>query len=220
MRNILNNAGQVTSCIAYDIETRSDDRTDEYLDKYKHYDAPSNYKKQEAIDNYKEKAKAKDRGKAALYVPTQNVWVICTEHVGTGEQMQFEDKEEHKVLIKFFEYLEYYSDSVIFGFNTASFDVPCLYGAALRHSIPVPPQLRHPNLQSDILQDFYHTKLHLQDLAFCLGTSKLMDGGSVEQAWLSYIISNDTPARDKVVEYCTHDTHLCAEYVRRVYMGV
>ena len=220
MRNILDSAGKLASCIAYDIETRSDDRTDEYLDKYKQYEAPSNYKNQEVIDKYIKNAKDKDRAKAPLYIPTQNVWVICAEHVGTGERVSFESRDEREVVRHFFNYLHDYDDSVIFGFNTATFDVPCLYGAALRHGLSVPKQLRHPNLQSDILQDFYHAKVRLNDLAFCIGESKLMDGGSVEQAWLSYVMSNDLPARDKIVEYCTHDTYLCAEYVRRVYLGV
>ena len=48
--------------IAFDIETRAHERTDEYLDKFKDYTAPSNYKNKEVIDNYIAKAKAKDRG--------------------------------------------------------------------------------------------------------------------------------------------------------------
>ena len=135
----------------------------------------------------------------------------------SGERVQFEDKEEQHVIEQFFEYLDMYDNHTIFGFNSRSFDVPVLYGAALRNAVPVPAQLRDRNLQADILDDFYHTKIKLQDLAHCIGDSKTMDGSEVGQEWIRYTLEGDIAARDKVINYCHQDTHLCAEYVRRVY---
>ena len=217
MRNLIKSSGSIKSSIAFDIETRAHEDTDTYLDQYRTYEAPSNYRKQEAIDSYKEKARAKDRERAAIYVPTQRAWVICAEHVDTGEKVAFEHKNEKVVIEEFFEYLDSYPDHVIFGFNSRSFDVPCLYGAALRTCTPVPNQLRYPEYQSDVLDDFYHNKIRLQDLAHLMGMSKTMDGGEVGQSWLAYALENNRDERDRVVDYCHQDVHLCAEYVRRVY---
>lgn len=203
--------------IAFDIETRAHENTDEYLDKYKEYKAPSNYKNQDAIDGYISKAKAKDRDKAALYIPTQRIWVICLEHIDTNERIQFESKDERVVVEEFFEYLDSYPNHSLFGFNSRGFDFPVLYGAALRTSTLVPVQLKDRNLQLDILDDFYHTKIKLQDLAHVMQSSKTMEGSEVGQSWLSYALEGNTKARDEVIHYCVQDTHLCAEYVRRVY---
>jgi uncharacterized protein YprB with RNaseH-like and TPR domain len=126
--------------------------------------------------------------------------------------------DEKDVIENLYDYLYDYKDHVLFGFNTRSFDFPCLIGASLRHSIPLPQQLLLSHLQSDILDDFYHTKIKLNDIAFTMGMAKTMDGGDVAQAYLSYAYSNDEQARDHIVDYCYMDTHICAEYVRKLYV--
>lgn len=217
MRNLLQENGNVKQCIAFDIETVMSDNTDMYIDKFKTFKAPSNYKSKDAIENYIENAKGKERAKAALYIPTQRVWVICAEVVKTRDKVSFSDTDERKVIRHFFEFLESYEDHVLFGFNSRGFDFPALYAASCRNEIGVPPQLRSTSLMSDVLDDFYHVKVKLQDIAFLMGKEKTMSGADVGQAYLSYIIDGNVSALESVIEYCHCDVDICAEYVRRAY---
>lgn len=203
-------------CLAFDLEVVGNERTDKYIDTYKEFKAPANYKNKEAIDSYIANAKAKEKLRAALHPPTQQIWVACFEVIQTGYKKSFESKNEYDLVNDIFDYLESKHDHVLFGFNSRSYDVPCLFAAALRHNIAVPRQLRHQSYQSDILDDFYHNKIRLMDIAWMLGREKLMDGGDVGQAYIDYMMGNDN-AKNQVIKYCIDDTNICAEYVRRVY---
>lgn len=217
MRQLIKSNGDIHPCIAFDLEVVSSDRTDEYIDKYKEFRAPSNYKTDAAIKKYIEEAKYKERERAALHVPTQKIWVACVEDILTGKKESFYSMEEKEVVQGFFEYLDEFTDHVLVGFNSKSYDLSCLYGAAVRLDIKVPLQLRQPGLHADIIDDFYHTKIKLNDIAWLMGKEKLMTGADVGQEYMSYVISQNLDALRRVVEYCTDDTNLVAEYVRRVY---
>lgn len=217
MRNLLSDSGQLKRCIAFDIETVNSDTTDKYIDSFRTFEAPSNYKTEEAIANYIKKAKARERAKAALYIPTQVIWVITAEDVHTGKTYRFSEVDERQVIRKFFSFLDAYEDHVIFGFNSRGFDIPALYGAACRNELQVPKQLRHPNLMSDVLDDFYHVKVKLNDIAWLMGRSKLMSGADVGDKYIDYMINGNQSALDEILSYCAEDSHICAEYARRVY---
>lgn len=216
MRNIVNSDGELSDCIAFDIEVVPAENTDEYIDRYKEFKAPSNYKSDDAIEKYIANAKIKERSRAALHPPTQKIWVICAEIVKSGEKHVFESLDEASLLVAFYLFLASHSKHVLFGFNSRSYDVPALINASLRHNIQLPKILKNPGNQSDILDDFYHTKIKLNDLAFVLNRSKLMSGEDVGQKYMMYCMGDDS-ARDSIVEYCQDDVNLCAEYVRRVY---
>ena len=217
MRQLIQNNGDIYPCIAFDLEVVSSDNTDEYIDKYKEFRAPSNYKTDAAIKKYIEEAKYKERERAALHVPTQKVWIACVEDVLTGKKEHFYSLVEKEVIAGLFEYLKEFEDHVLVGFNSRGYDLPCLYGAALRHDINVPLQLRHSGLHADIIDDFYHCKVKLNDLAWLTGREKLMSGADVGQEYMSYVISHNVDALRRVIGYCEDDTNIVAEYIRRVY---
>lgn len=217
MRNLIQSNGDIHPCIAFDLEVVSHDKTDEYIDKYKEFKAPSNYKSDEAIRKYIEEAKYKERERAALHVPTQKIWVACVEDVLTGSRENFNSLDERDVIVGLFEYLNEFTDHVLVGFNSRGYDLPCLYGAALRLDITVPLQLRHPGLHADIIDDFYHCKVRLNDLAWLVGREKLMNGADVGQEYMSHVMNQDDDALHRVISYCSDDTNLVAEYIRRVY---
>jgi predicted PolB exonuclease-like 3'-5' exonuclease len=217
MRNIFTRDGEIRGAIAFDIETRADSRAMEYIDNYKSFEAPSNYKKQEAIDKYIENQKAKEFAKSALYVPTQRIWVICAEDIMTGKKFQYESKKESEVVNAFYSDLtSTHQGKIIYGFNSRKFDVPVLKAASFRGKISLPSQLYLDSFQSDVLDDFPN-KIRLQELAWCTGDSKLMSGGDVANLWLEYTLNNDLKARQDCIDYCQHDVDIIADYVRHLY---
>lgn len=217
MRHVYDKDGNPNKLLAFDIETVREKNAQLYVDQYKKFEAPSNYKSEEAIERYIHNAKEKEIARAALYIPTQQVWVISAHDLTTGEVFVYDSKIEAETIRKFFDDLESrFSDHVLVGFNSDKFDVPALIGASLRTGIEIPKQIKNSYLHTDILQDFPN-KIKLQDIAYLLGTSKLMEGGDVEQLWLRYTMEHDPKALDECIAYCIQDTDLVASYMTHVY---
>lgn len=217
MRNMTDENGTLRPCIAIDLETRKDERAEDYVKKYKKYQAPSNYKKPEAIKGWIDEARKKDVNKSALYVPTNRIWIACVHDLQDESTYEYASSSEHEVIGNLFHDLDTkWSKHVMFGFNTRSFDYPVMTAAALRCSIHLPIHFRTVGLLSDILDDFYHTKIKLQDIAHLIGTGKLMEGSEVAAEWEAHCIG-DTKAQQRVIDYCHQDVAICVDYVKRTY---
>jgi DNA polymerase elongation subunit (family B) len=217
MRNLIQSNGNIHPCIAFDLEVVGSDRTDEYIDNYKNFKAPSNYKSDTAIQKFIVESKYKERQRAALHIPTQKIWVACIEDVLMKKQEHFTSISEKQIITELFEYLNEFPDHILVGFNSKGYDIPCLFGAALRHNVKIPIQLRHTSLQADILDDFYHNKIKLNDIAFLLNRQKLMSGTDVGQEYMEYIMNGNESSLERIIEYCADDTNIVAEYIRHVY---
>lgn len=217
MRNMTSTDGTLNKCLALDLETRKDERSDDYVNKYKKFEAPGNYRNPAAIESYIAKAKEKEIAKSALYVPTNRIWVACVHDVQAECIHHYASSSEREVIGQLFDDLNSkWQEHVIFGFNTRSFDFPVLTAAALRCDVPLPIHFRKTGLLSDILDDFYHTKIRLQDIAHLIGTGKLMEGSEVAAEWEAHCLG-DKEAQERVIAYCHQDVAICVDYVKRTY---
>lgn len=217
MRHLYDRDGNLHPIIVFDCETVRHPNALKYVSEHKKIEAPGNYKNEEAINKYIANAKEKEIARAALYIPTQQIWVICAQDMVTQKSYEYEAKTEKEVITRFFNDCNtIFKDHVLVGFNSDKFDIPALIGASVRTGIEIPKHIKHSHLHSDILHDFPN-KLKLNDLAFIMGDTKTMDGGSVEQLWLRYTLEGDEEARQECIDYCHHDVDICFDYMQRAY---
>jgi len=204
-----------------DIETTKNSRSDAYYAK-KTYEAPSNYKNQEAIDGYITKAREKDAEKSPLYWWTGQIVCVCVcDDHGEGESFSFADRggsdeeKEKALLIALFRYLDTMPGVVLIGKESKDFDFPYLVARAMVHDIGIVNTLRNVNYTMHDINDIFSMsragicRTSLANYAWGLGIAGKSASPQDVQAW------HKTGQYDLIEEYCMQDCRITAEVFKR-----
>ncbi len=204
--------------LVLDIETVSNERAEEYIEKHSSYSAPSNWKDMEKIERYILNAKAKDLDKTALHWTTGKIICICAIDPILQKGFTFSGDDERKILTQFFSLLETGYGSLV-GKNSDTFDIPYIVGRAMALDLGLPRTLQHAVTDVDKIFGWSAAttqRANLNRYAFGLGIdTKTSHGSKVQSVYRNIVQGRESW---KVLEeYCMQDVKITAEILTRYY---
>jgi predicted PolB exonuclease-like 3'-5' exonuclease len=207
--------------LAIDIETVKNSNAEKYIEQFNRYEAPSNYKDKEKIEQYILNAKAKDLEQAGLHWWTGKIICIGCYDMLSNTEWFFYGDDEQKILVDFFTLLETNSYTNIIGKSSSDFDIPFIIGRTLRHNIGLPTILRRTNLD-DVNKMFSFSKTSSQisslaNYAWGLEIEGKLGHGSQVQTMYNLAMLGDNKQWQDIANYCKRDVMIVVEMVNRYY---
>jgi hypothetical protein len=189
-----------------------------------------NTKDEEKLKAKIEEGRAKARASHGLSWITGKIFCVSVTNIMDNTTVSFIGFDESVILKDLAHYLNVTLSEMsrLYGKSSKDFDYPFLTGRYIANGIDLPRILRKPTHCQDIDDLLSYSKQSgqrgkLSDYAHGMGvTGKSMHGSMIQDEYNRAILA-DKESQQKiladVVAYCTQDTAIVAEFVRRYYNG-
>lgn len=206
--------------LPFDIETVANAQAKAYY-AAKVYEAPSNYKDPEKIEDYKLKARFEDEKKAALSWWTGKIVCIHVRSLYKRTGKSFVGENEAALLNAFFNWVTAEGRGVLIGKSSKYFDSPFMIGRCIALDLGIPSFLR-PYRQIEDIDEVFGIGARadqagkLSDYAAGMGiASKLGNGQDVQHWYNAATTGKDPEGFKKIATYCEGDVMIVDEFLRR-----